>query len=269
MPPLTTFATAERPIRMSGTPGLIRCQLRTLMKFLQELQEESGPDADTGSAVHEAVRAWHAGGDPGRALESMREALARYPLADLGDAAHQFLNYTQDPRNQDAQIVLLEQEVACCLEADSTDPTGQPVYLIGTPDQVRRGPDGLLRVYDIKTSRRDGWVLMQEHAYQIAAYCMGASAMLGEPVHPGALILTRRYSRTDPMMKPAGIFWEFAWDHSHLAAFMDGIRRAVAAVRGGRAAPQPGEHCKYCLARGIEGCAPLHAELVSVGVIAR
>jgi hypothetical protein len=42
--------------------------------------------------------------------------------------------------------------------------------------------------------RRTEWTqLLDIHAYQVAAYCVMATELLGEPVSPGALIRTAGY----------------------------------------------------------------------------
>lgn len=225
------------------------------MSFLFEVSGESGPAADTGSAVHAAIAAWHlCGHDVGSAVESMVARYGEFPLADLEEATSLFCLYTRDPRNREAEVVAVERRVEFLLPACAEDPTGEAISVIGTVDQVRReGP--LLKLYDIKTSKRPGHELLDAHLYQLAAYTVGASHAFGEPVHPGALICPRHY-RGEPESAPDGVFFECAWTFDDARFILWGVRRIVAAVRAGEVWHFGGAHCRYCVAGSPDVCVP-------------
>jgi hypothetical protein len=184
---LADFAGPGHPLRASSIPLLMKCPMTAALRFLED-GDSSGVAADTGSAVHKAVHAWHTNGqDYGAALAAMREGVAAYPLADFHDAELHFAPYCADPRNQKAVIVATETRVE--FEAE------KGVHVRGTFDQVRRTPDGRLTLHDLKTGQAEGWDMRGQYLYQIAAYCVGATQALGGPVHPGSIIRTRGYRK--------------------------------------------------------------------------
>jgi hypothetical protein len=255
--PLTEFATAAHPLRCSSLPKLMQCNWRAVMLFNQECEDSSGAKADTGSAVHKAAESWHAQGlTVAGAIKEMGANLPRYPLADLADAEAQFLAYALDPRNQSAKIVVCEKQIAFTLPPSPADPTGQGIHVIGTLDQIREESDGTLKLHDIKTSAWPGYQILCEHAYQIAAYCIGASDLLGRPVHPGSVIMTRGYLKkgVDPRKEPGGIFWRYAWDLDRCRTLIAGVADIVALIRGGTVWAAPGGYCQWCPMKGPEFC---------------
>jgi hypothetical protein len=215
--------------------------------------------ADTGSAVHKAAASWHnSGQDVAEALRVMRAQLAEYPDADLADAEQQFRCYTRDPRNTKAEIVAVEQKVSFALDPAEEDPTGQPIVVNGTLDQIRR-IDGTPYVWDIKTSnaeRKSGWTLVQEYTMQLAAYSVGATKLLGVPVHPGGVIRTRAYtlkSSRKPENEPDGVFNWVEFGLRECSVLLDTVRLYVALVRRGNLWPVPGSHCSWCPCGGPGG----------------
>lgn len=258
---LAEIGTVSHPLHCSALANLLRCPWRIALIYLNEPEDVSGPAANTGSATHAAIAAWHHGKGADGAVEEMCERISEYPLADLADAARLFLAYTQDPRNYPEATVLCEQKVAFSLAPDPSDPTGAPICIVGRLDQVRE-VDGVLRMYDIKTSTREGIVLLAEHMFQAAAYCVGASMYLQRRVEPGALICPRKYFRrgVDPRTAPTGVFWHFAWTYDDIDIMLGGIRRAVAAVRSGNVHFNPGDYCQWCPAKTPDLCIPLYKE---------
>lgn len=252
MKDLAKFGTEEHPIHPSGIRMLLLCPWRSVVKFLVEGEEASGPAADTGSAVHVAVYEFHRGKGAADALGGMSARAQDYPQADLREAAELFLKYAADPRNRDAEVVLCEEPIAFSISPAPEDPTQAPIQVIGTLDQVRM-VDGQPKLYDVKTSKRDPILLTHLYAYQMAAYCVGASIKLNRTVEPGAIICPRRYG-ADPGRSPA--FFHFAWSFSDIPQMLSGLRHTVAAIRAGHVWHVPNEDCNYCMLRTPDVCLP-------------
>ncbi len=148
------------------------------MAFLQPLGEDSGPAADTGSAVHRAAAAYRGGADAAAAMAVMRAELSSFPQADLVDAARLFLGYTQAVGKRAHEPVLTETQVAFSLEAAPHDKTGAPIEIVGTVDDVSRNDYGRLTAWDIKTTKKSPLYVLRECQQQLAAYCVGATLLL-------------------------------------------------------------------------------------------
>lgn len=250
---LSDFATERRPLRASMLPLLVRCPLSAVLKIFTG-EGESGPAADTGSAVHAAAKAFHtvAEGDVPASIEAMRAGVKDYPLADLDAAEHQFRLYAADPRNREAEVVLCEHSLTLKIPPAEDDPTQEAIVVTGTLDQVRREAGGQLRLCDIKTGRSGGVDLLHSHALQLAAYQLGACEVLGEQVHQAAVIRTKDY-----LAKPQGpVFWEAMWRLSDCREMLNSVRRIVASVRRRQVNIGPNQDdCRWCV--GLANCLPL------------
>lgn len=223
------------------------------MEFLTQPDDFPGEAADTGSAVHAAVAAWHKNDrDAVKALDIMNGRKEEYPLADFDEAEKQFQAYTEDPRNALAEVVLCEYPLEVHMQAEE----GEEIVLTGHVDQVRR-TDRLL-CWDLKTSKKEGVVLLDDHAYQIAGYCAGCTIALSQPVHPGGIIRTRGYRKRGvvPSTAPPGVFFESPYGLDECLAMIDSIPKIVADIRAGRVHPGPGDWCRYCPMHGIGTCVP-------------
>lgn len=260
---LTRFGTAEWPLRASWLSQMMVCPWRKVMDMIFNTRDESGPAADTGSATHAAIAAWHQmGQDPASALRVMTERFGEYPLASLEEAASLFLLYSRDPRNREADVVAVERRIAFTLPPAPQDPTQEEIVIFGTIDQVRRA-GGRLKVNDVKTSKLPGATLLRDHLYQLAAYSVGASTLFGEPVDPGALICPRGYKKGErPEDRPAGVFFEYAVTHEDCRVLLNGLRHVVAAVRNGEVWANGGAHCQWCAAGDPSVCVPRLARVV-------
>lgn len=240
------------------------------MLSMRMIEDSSGPAADTGTAVHAAVEYWHTHREVAEPIvASMKEVAAKcrdlFPLADLDDAERQFRAYCADPRNQTAIIVKTEQKVSFTIPAHETDETKQEIVITGTLDQIRK-EGGVYSVHDIKTSKRPGWDLLNDHAMQIAAYSIGATQLMGCDVQPGSLIRTRGYlvRGVDPAKKPPGVFFYFPWTLRDAPLILDAIRITVANIRNGYVVVGPGQECNWCPAGGLQSCLPKLIQLSGV-----
>ena len=263
---LTRFGTKDMPLRASILPDLARCPFGGLLKVVAEMdvceddEAGGGPAADTGSAVHMAARMFHthAEGNPSVAIRVMREALSLYPQADLDAAEAQFRCYAKDPRNINANIVLVEQRVKVQIDPAPDDPTQEAIWIQGTLDQIRE-EEGRLIVWDIKTGASGGWDMLNKHALQLAAYLLGGALHLEREVSKVGVIRTRDYLSRG---KPGPVFWRAPWGHRQASSLLDAIRHRVADIRRGRLSNVPGESCRFCVARqGVGECLPRRVEL--------
>lgn len=249
---LSNFGGAARPLRASQLHVLVSCTWRGVAEMLNLERGESGPAADTGSAVHFAVAQFHRGAGEVRAAADMRGALAAFPLADLDEAERIFGRYFADPRNRNADILAIEQKIEVILPAwIEGEP---PIVIHGTLDQVRR-VDGVLEVWDLKTGNRDGQYMQQMHAYQIAAYSLGFPG-----ARPGGYIRTKGYfTRGAALPSPHGVFIPACIPDP--MGCLDAVRLAVSLIRSGNVTAHPGDVCGYCPMSAVEFCLPKLQEI--------
>lgn len=252
---LRKFATEKVPLHASGVGALLACPWRVVMEMYAEGEGDSGAAADTGSAMHRAAAEFHRGKEVAACLEVMRGYNHLYPKADLVDAATMFLTYARDPRNR-VPTVLVEQQIDFGIKAHASDPTQEDISVTGTVDQVRE-ENSRCAVWDIKTSKRDPLEILHESMFQAACYCIGASILLGREVHPGGIIMPRRY-RSDAT---GPTHWPFVWKLSDIPAILEPVRLVVAAVRRGEVWHTPNANCKWCIAKSPDFCFPKLKEL--------
>lgn len=254
---LADVGTPRMPLRASYLTRLVRCPMSGIIAMMED--QGSGPAADTGSAIHAAAAAWHtvANKDTSAALRVMRAGLAKYPFADLDAAEGTFRYYAQDPRNQEARVILVEEKVEIRLQPAEDDPTQEEILIFGHVDQVREEDHGELAVVDIKTGKfHDGPSMLTEHCLQLSAYQLGASAKIGKPVRKARIIRTNDYLKRTP----GPVFWSAAWRMSDCVALLDCVRNVVATLRRGQPYIVPtAEACRFCV--GLSRCVPELQEL--------
>lgn len=270
------------PKRISSLPTVAKCSGLWSMQSAEK--RPSRKSAETGSAAHLACELLHRGYLP----EAVCEVVAnKHPTADLKLAGIWAGQYSRDPRNQSVVLVdAMEAEVKLELPAHESDETGEPIKLTGHVDQIRRGDDGQLYVWDIKTGRSEAPI--NEYAWQIAAYALAASATFDEPVLPGGVIRLRSYvdelgsacprcnampgdscrtktggiaskphSAREPLLldpATAPVFHGTSWSLDQCRAMLRSFAFLVGAYRSGHLPLTPGDHCRYCPAGGPQIC---------------
>jgi hypothetical protein len=217
----------------------------------------AGAPAHTGSAVGRIVQLLHEG-KPYEAACGIAalESPTAFPLADLGQAAVWARSYSCDPRNLDGSVVAgsCELMVAASLPCAPDDPTGQPVELRGHVDQLRRGADGVLRVWDLKSGREGGLALLYAQAWQLAAYATLVEHTLGEPCLVGGVIRLRGYDVAGTLPGDAAAHFTAGWDREARDAMMAEVVQQVSWLRQGVVALTPGLACQWCPAGNPSTC---------------
>lgn len=224
------------------------------------VNEEGGPAAQTGNLVHAAAAAFHraaasmgveARTEEGRAaLEAARQ---KFPDGNTGKAHETFTAYAADPENINADCPWVEQPIELWISAAPNDPTGEPIVIVGTLDQVRRTPDGRLKLWDIKTGcRRTGKESLEAYAVQQACYLLAARQALADNVEPGGLIYTPGYEK-----KYAKRFFPYAMTVEECRILVSTVAYSVALIRSGIPIFRPGvDTCHFCKLVSFEKCLP-------------
>ncbi len=240
MPPLSKFGTERFPLHCSQIPELMACPWKSVMKFIDADPRTSSGAADTGSAMHKAASHWHKHGkEVDAALAAMRKARAEFPMADLLEAERLFRVYAADSRNSEANVVACEYHLSG--EVGS-------VFFEGTTDQIRETEEW--EIWDIKTSKKGGAVIRDDHTYQLCAYAVLASRKFGRPVKPGGVIMPRGYPNEDR------VFYPYFITSAQAERMVLHVVERVKDVRAGRVPPIPGDHCGFCI--GTKACLLKH-----------
>jgi hypothetical protein len=265
MTDLTAFAAGDgdRPgfdhLRPSSLDKLVKCPVWSLLMVWAD-EDAGGPAAQTGSLTHEAVAAFHREAVESKkaqaGLDALSAGLPRFPLADPADARRHYALYAADPRNLTADVLAVELAVTLSLPPHPTDPTGRPVVVRGTLDQLRR-VDGRVVVDDLKTGQPSGWEMVHSYAFQMAAYTLAARANGFPEAAPGRIIRTWGYrARAAVLPSPDGVFWHLPLTVARCEALMERVRLEVARVRAGEVHFGPGVHCTFCPHGGLDRCEP-------------
>ena len=218
-----------------------------------------GPAADTGSAVGRMIELAHGGAMLDDAVRTVTgEAPDRFPRADLDQAARWAFAYCSDRRNSPNSPYGAVVPGSCEREVLYTLPlppgeSGAPFQLVGHLDQLRRDPQGRLRVWDVKSGKPGGQEMVLLYAWQIAAYALASTEAYGEPVLPGGIIRLRGYDKV-PFMDPAAgdiasassVFYEVYWTLDDCREMLTTAAAELARVRAGYIHLRPGLHCLYC-----------------------
>lgn len=214
------------------------------------VNDEGGDAAQTGNLIHAAAAAFHrtaasmgvkARTEEGlAALEAARQS---FPDGHRENAVATFRSYAEDKENQDADCPWVEQPIRLEIAAAPGDPTGEPIVIVGTLDQVRRGKDGVLRLWDIKTgSRRTGNESLEAYAIQQACYLLAARQKLAGDIMPGGLIYTPGYEK-----KYAKRFFPYTLTVDECMILVSTVPHTVSLIRSGVPLFRPGvDTCEYC-----------------------
>lgn len=260
-----SFAGRDRPIRVSSLYWLTKCQGAMLLKdpeFGQRMPDEGSEAADTGTAAGRMVELYHLGKSIGECIrQTGAEAKGGYghnnrpfDKADMERAGELFALYAGDPLNpvESVEAWSLEHEVRLELPPADSDPTREPVCLVGHIDQVRRDADGVYRVWDVKAGRGSGVQMIHEYAWQLSAYTLGLarSGRCDGPVEVGGIIRLAGYVARER----TAVFFPAPWSLADCENMMDTIREAVGQIRAGRIPLYPSPACQYCPGGGAWNC---------------
>lgn len=261
-----------------------------MLDLVPDLHDEGGPAAQTGSLTHAGVAEFHRarmGGDKldlatERGWEAIRQASALFPLAEENEVRLFYTPYTKDPRNYDAEMLAVEQQIDFTLPPHDMDPTHGLIYVQGTFDQIRLH-NGQPCIYDLKTGKKTGWEMVHDYAVQLAAYSVGVW-QLSQPhpshveplkvrgrkkvtgpilptlpfdrIKPGYIIRAHGYrTRTVFNESPDGVFWPVGYeDIADAVVILENVRLHVALIRMGHVNFGPGPHCTYCEFGGLPTC---------------
>lgn len=250
-PDFFAFATADRPLRPSKLGKLLSCP----MSYLLSADAGDGNSyAQTGSMLHAGVAAYHKAQEDREAagLAAMAASRSTFSAADPADATRMYDKYIQDNENASAEVVWCEERVRLILPPDDSDPTGQAVHIAGTLDQVRRYPDGSMKVWDLKSSKLPAEEQLLDYVIQQSAYVLAARATLDPGINFGGLICSRNYFIARAKVHNA---FSLSVGVDSATLLIDAIRVVVANIRRGKTVFNPSVAiCKYCDLKPYPNC---------------
>lgn len=180
----------------------------------------------------------------------------RFPLADLNEVKLFISPYMDDPRNINAQMIAVEQEIEFKIPSHEIDTTREPIHVLGHIDQIRI-EKGFECVDDYKTGKKTGWEMIHDYAIQMAGYVYGARQCGWPNAVPGRIIRGRGYrSRTKIGVSPDGVFFNAPFRLQDIDLILETVRIEVALIRMGTVRFGTGPHCTYCEFGGLTGCIP-------------
>jgi hypothetical protein len=278
---------ANSPFRCSKLAALVKCTARVFM--MEELiqDDEGGIAAQSGNLTHEGVAAFHIfqGTLEERkkaAWGAIARATGKFPLAEINEVRLFITPYMSDPRNIDAEFIRygdppegrtdnlsIERQLDFTLPPHPIDPTGRPIYMQGTYDQIRknqRGKINSLKLADLKTGKKTGWEMLHDYAIQQACYVYGAKQTIPELAGLDCAMLMRNHgyrTREKNSNSPDGVFWEmlFLTDAEWVDLVLENARLHVALYRMGEITLGSGPHCTYCEFGGLVNCVPKFQQL--------
>jgi hypothetical protein len=263
------FGDENHYLRCSHIDKIIRCPMRFVLSMDIGDEELGGKAAQTGQLVHKAAAAYHHDtGDEYRKLQAglkeLESSLPLFPDGEKTEALIHFKHYACDPRNIEADCVLIEHEMRMKLKPHYSDNTGKPIYIRGTIDQLRK-VNGQLLTYDIKTGKPSGWEMVHDHAIQQAAYVILCRES-GYDAKPGYIIRTYGYRARDAVLpSPEGVFWTLPFTIKQCYHLIDRIRIVVANIRNGDIAYGPSPLCTFCEHGGLAKCQNKAEEIFEFG----
>jgi hypothetical protein len=266
----TLIATDEYPLRASALPKINDCPASVFLQqsfWIESDDDEPGGEAaQTGNLLHSGAADYHrlkmmdpAATEEARrevGLKALEEARAKFPGGDLRRAKKHYEAYVADPKNQEATVIRCEEKVRCELPPAPFDPTGRPVVIRGTLDQLRL-VDGTLQVYDIKTGKAFyGWKALDHYMTQQAAYVLAAKQTYGKDhpgvtFEPGGLICTEGYVSATASQ----VYWFHKWSFDDIPLILQNVVNQVAAARMQRLGFTPSsDACRWCEHKNFSNC---------------
>ncbi len=255
----TQFATALYPLRPSRLATLVSCPMSALLMAIDG-ERSGGSAADTGSLVHAGAAGYHRAANSEEAgVAALEAARDTFPAGDIEKARTIFTAYARDKENQTAVVTHVEQPVRLIIPAHPSDPTGADIVIEGTLDQIRRHPDGVSRVWDIKTGYAlDADETILHYMIQQAGYTLAARESVDPGVLPGGIIYTPGYE------KPRGRrHLDLKLDIERCIMLLHPVRVLVAAVRRGEPMANPGSACRYCPQKTFHTCSTRFLRVLS------
>jgi hypothetical protein len=273
----TEIATERFPLRASALPKIQSCPASVFMsaefwKLSDTDEEGGGAAAQTGNLVHSAANMFHLLPEAEQAqrleagLAALEQARERFPIGEVGRAKKIFEAYANDKENKEAKVIRNESKVTAKLPPAPFDPTGLPVVIRGTLDQVRL-INGVPKVFDIKTGRMYyGKIALDHYMTQQAAYVVAADQTWGAEfaaeglprVEPGALICTDGYFR--PMGQ---VQWHHSWEFDDIPLILQNVVVQVAAARQKMVSMIPSvDSCRWCEFKKFQVCKSFYQEHV-------
>ena len=266
-PDLVTFGSQGRPLRPSKVASLLACPMSLVLA--QYAESEGGKAAQTGSLMHAGVDAYHKSPETlteaeriQRGIDALAAAREKFPAADSARSRTLYDAYVADKTNSQAIVRWCEEPVRLVLSADSSDPTGLPIVIQGTTDQVREDRHtGVLSVWDVKTGvRHTPSEMLLDYIVQQATYVLAARATLGKNIVPGGIICTAGYEKARTRVHvPSGL------SVAQCEEILTLVPPLVAAVRRGLPAFRPSlASCEYCPAGKYPDCSSMFHGLYGV-----
>jgi len=190
-------------IRASSLAELFDCAHRWEGKHLLGMNGPTGGPAQLGTGVHAGTAAFDSSRLPGGTPISIDDAAGA-----VVDAIHRPEREVDwgDMKQRDAERIALSLHTKYCadiapkqeymgveVKCERLDLPDLGISLTGTNDRVRRTPNGLLGIADLKTGKRavrtDGKAETAKHALQLGVYELLAQHAMGIPIQAPAQVI--------------------------------------------------------------------------------
>lgn len=280
MPDLEDYATEDWPLRASSLNALASCVGFTLLRDPKTgiYEDDGSPAAHNGTAVGRGIELYHHGADLAEIMSKVRtESLEGspnsgdpFPDVDWATVKYWLLRYMADPRNPRDAVVAhtQEQKMQLRLEAADSDPTGKPIFIQGSPDQIRECPHtGEWSLWDVKSGKPQGFAMLNEYAWQLCAYTLAACQKYDREVMLGGIVRVRGYDakREDPEL--CDVFYHMNYTPELCRRILDSVPEIVAQVRSGIVLTTPCVSCLWCPGGGIANCGLAFDDAINAGLL--
>jgi hypothetical protein len=194
-----------------------------------------------------------------------------FPDVDWAAVKYWTLRYMADSRNIPREVVIAhtqEQRMTLTLEAAESDPTGAPIIIHGSPDQIREDPvTGDWSLWDVKSGKPQGFAMLQEYAWQQCAYTLAACQKYERDVSWGGIIRVRGYDskREDPSL--CDVFYHAGYAPELCRRIIDSVPEIIAQIRSGVVITTPCVSCLWCPGNGIQNCGATFDDAIDRGLL--